>query len=127
MFGEKSSAAAQGPADLIQHIQAGKLKLLLPLSDKRWPIAPNVPTVLEKYGFFGMTYQSVYGPRGVSEHIRNKLQNAFKNAMGDPSFVEAASTFQVTTIYMSGKDYENLWKSYYDEMGKIIREMGLGK
>jgi hypothetical protein len=28
---------------------------------------------------------------------------------------------------MSGKDYEKLWKSQYDEMGKIIRALGLGK
>jgi tripartite-type tricarboxylate transporter receptor subunit TctC len=120
-------AVAQGPADVVPHIQAGKLKLLFALNDERWPIAPNVPTVLEKYGFFGLSLQGIYGPKGIPEPIREKLQEAFKKAMSDPSYVEGAKTLNVVAFYMNGKDYEKLWKSQYEEMGKIIRAIGLGK
>ena len=120
-------AVAQGPADVVPHIQAGKLKLLFALNDERWPIAPSVPTVLEKYGFYGLALQGIYGPKGIPEPIRGKLQDAFKKAMGDPSYVEGAKTLNVVAFYMNGKDYEKLWKSHYEEMGKIIRAIGLGK
>ena len=47
--------------------------------------------------------------------------------MSDPSYVELAKSHQVMVVYLSGKDYEKLWKSEYDEMGKIIKALGLGK
>ena len=120
-------AVAQGPADVAQHIEAGKLKLLLALNDNRWAIAPKVPTVQEKYGFYGLSLQSIFGPKGIPEPIKEKLHNAFKKAMSDPSYFEAAKSLNVDVFYMSGKDYEKLWKSQYDEMGRIIRDLGLGK
>ena len=126
-LGGHVNAAAQGPADVVPHIQAGKLKVLLALNDNRWEIAPKVPTVLEKYGFYGLSLQGVFGPKGMPEPIREKLQNVFKKAMSDPAYIEAAKTLNVVITYMGGKEYEKLWKSQYDEMGKIIRALGLGK
>lgn len=125
-LGGHINAVAQGPADVVPHIEAGKLKLLLALNDNRWEIAPKVPTVQEKYGFYGLSLQSIYGPKGISEPVKEKLHNAFKKAMNDPSYVEASKSLNVVIFYMSGKDYEKLWKSQYDEMGKIIRDLGLG-
>ena len=126
-LGGHISGVAQGPADVVQHIRSGKLKLLLALNDVRWEIAPDVPTVLEKYGFYGMSLQSIYGPKGISESVKGKLHNVFKKAMEDPSFVETAKALNVVLLYMSGKDYEKLWRPQYDEMGKIIKGLGLAK
>lgn len=125
--GHVNAVAASGPADVVQHIEAGNLRLLLALNDNRWPIAPNVPTVQEKYGFYGMSYQAIFGPKGIPENIREKLQNGFKKAMDDSSFVNGAKELQMVATYMSGKDYEKLWKSQYEVMGRIIRDLGLGK
>lgn len=127
LLGGHVNAAAQGPVDVIPHIQAGKLRFLLSLNDVRWPIAPNIPSMQEKYGFFGMSYESIYAPVGIAESVREKLEKAFKNAMNDPAFIEAAKAFNVVTVYMGGKEYEKMWKSHYEEMGKIIRELGLAK
>jgi tripartite-type tricarboxylate transporter receptor subunit TctC len=126
-LGGHVNAVAQGPADVVPQIQAGKLRFLLSLNDIRWPIAPNIPSILEKYGFFGMSYESIYAPVGISEPVREKLENAFKKATSDPAFVEAAKTLNVVTLYMGGKEYEKMWKSHYEEMGKIIKELGLAK
>jgi tripartite-type tricarboxylate transporter receptor subunit TctC len=126
-LGGHVSATAAGPADVIPHIEAGKLRLLFSFVDYRWPIAPNIPCALEKYGFWGETYKSIIGPAGMSGAIVDKLQNAFKKAIDDPVFVQLAKTLQFDRCYMSGKDYSKLWRSQYDEGGKIIRDMGLGK
>jgi tripartite-type tricarboxylate transporter receptor subunit TctC len=120
-------AVAQGPADVVPQVEAGKLKLLLSLSDQRFPIAPSAPAVKEKYGFYGLSLQGIFGPKGIPDPIREKLEKAFKRAMSDPAYVEAAKTLNVDITYLSGKDYEKLWKSQYEEMGRIIRSLGLGK
>jgi len=125
-LGGHINAVAQGPADVVQQIEAGKLRLLFALNDNRWAIAPKIPTVQEKYGFYGLSLQSSFGPKAMPEPIKEKLHNAFKKAMNDPSYIEAAKSLNVDIFYMSGKDYEKLWKSQYDDMGKIIRDLGLG-
>lgn len=125
-LGGHINAVAQGPADVFQHIEAGKLRLLLALNDNRWAIASKIPTVQEKYGFYGLSLQSIFAPKGIPDPIKEKLHNAFRKAMNDSSYIEAAKSLNVDIFYMSGKDYENLWKSQYDEMGRIIRDLGLG-
>lgn len=126
-LGGHVNAVAQGPVDLIPQIVAGKLRLILSLNDTRWQIAPNIPTTLEKYGFFGFNYKSIIGPKGMDDRIVAKLENAFKKAVDDPSYVQLCETIQAERYYMSGKDYSKLWRSEYDAMGKVIRDMGLGK
>lgn len=126
-LGGHVNGVAQGPADVVPQIEAGKLKLLLSLSDQRFPIAPKAPAVMEKYGFYGLSLQGIFGPKGIPDPIRDKLENVFKRAMSDPAYVEAAKTLNVDISYLSGKDYEKLWKSQYEEMGRIIRSIGLGK
>jgi tripartite-type tricarboxylate transporter receptor subunit TctC len=126
-LGGHVNAVAQGPVDLIPHIEAGKLRLILSLNDTRWKIAPNVPNTLEKYGFFGFNYKSIIGPKGMDDRIVEKIENAFKKAVDDPLYIQLCEAVQADRYYMSGKDYSKLWRSEYESMGKIIRDMGLGK
>ena len=110
-LGGHVNATAAGPADVIPHIEAGKLRLLFSFVDYRWPVAPNIPCALEKYGFGGETYKSIMGPVGVPDAIVEKLQNAVKKAVDDPVYVQLAKTLQFDRCYMSGKDYSKLWRS----------------
>lgn len=64
-------------------------------------------------------------PKGIPEPIRQKLEDVFKKAMEDPSFTEVMKQFNVQSTFMSGKEYSALWRSQYDEMGKVVRELGL--
>jgi len=126
-LGNHINAAAQGPADVIQYVQSGKLKILLALNDIRWPIVSNIPTVLEKYGFWGLSIQAIFGPKGIPEYIVEKVEKAIKKAVNDPSYLETAKELQVVTLYMGGKEYQKLWKAEYDQMGKAIKALGIGK
>jgi tripartite-type tricarboxylate transporter receptor subunit TctC len=112
--------------DEIPHIKAGKLKLLLTLDDKEWPGFPNVPSILEKgYNFYAITYMCLSAPKGVPEAIIKRLEAAFVKAKRDPSFIGTLEKFQVESGNLNGKEYSELWRSKYDEMGKIIKMLGL--
>jgi len=129
VLGGHADGTIQGSNDVIPHIKAGKLKLLLSFSDKRWIAVPHVPCVLEKgYDFYCLSINSIYGPKGIPEHIRQKLDSAFKKAMEDPSFIDLVKNqLYIEPHYWSGKEYSDLWRSQYDEMGKVIKELGLAE
>ncbi len=125
-LGGHTDAVAQAGVDVSPHVKAGKLKLLLTLGDKRWPVSPNAPTILEVgYDFFVPFFMALSAPRGIPESIIKKLENVFNKAKGDPSFIETMEKFQVEVGDLSGKAYSDLWRSKYDEMGKVIKVLGL--
>jgi tripartite-type tricarboxylate transporter receptor subunit TctC len=115
-----------GSANLIPFIEAGKLKLIFIISDKRWPSVPNVPTILEKgHDFYVLSYMGIYGPRGLPEPIRQKLDGAFKNAMKDPTFQQMIKEYYIEEAYLTGKEYTEKWKALYLAMGKTLNDLGL--
>lgn len=125
-LGGHTEGVAQSPLETGPHIKAGKLRPLLILTDSRVPDLPGVPTILEKgYKFTATTYMSVYGPKGLPEPIRQRLETVLKRAMEGPGYIAAANTFQLEPIFINGADYSAYWRPKYDEMGKVILALGL--
>jgi tripartite-type tricarboxylate transporter receptor subunit TctC len=125
-LGGHANAVTMGSVDLLPHIKAGKLRLLMSLNDFRWPPVPDVPNMLEKgYDFYALNFNTLIGPKEIPEQIRQKLENVFKDSLKDPSFIEFANKFGVEIQFMSGKDYSNLWRSKYSEREKIIKTLGI--
>lgn len=126
VLGGHADAVVQGSVDVVPHIQEGKLKMLLALNDSRWPDIPNVPHILEKgYNFYALSYISFYGPKGLQEPIRQKLEGVFRKSMKDPSYIELLKKFTLEGSDMGGKEYTALWRSKYEETGKVVKALGL--
>ena len=127
-LGGNTDAVVQGSVDEMPHVSVGKLRVLLTLEDKRWPALPNVPTILEKgFNFFAMSYMALDAPKGIPEPIVKKLESVFNKAKKDPSFVEALKKFHVDGGDLTGEEYSKLWRSKYEEMGKVIKTLGLSE
>jgi tripartite-type tricarboxylate transporter receptor subunit TctC len=110
---------------VLPYIKTGELKMLLALNENRWPEAPEVPTIFEKYKFCIPSYLGIYGPKEMPEAQRQKLETIFRNAMKDRSFIDTLNQGQIEIAYLGGKDYATKWKSRYQEMGKLLNSIGL--
>jgi tripartite-type tricarboxylate transporter receptor subunit TctC len=126
LLGGHIEAAIQGPTDILPHIQTGKLRLLLVLTDERWPSAPDVPAITEKGYKSTFSYCTIYGPKGLPDPIRSKLANALHKATQDPKFVELGRKLNIHLVYMDGKEYTKLLKERIGSFTKIIQDLGLG-
>ena len=125
-LGGHANATVGGNVDILSQVKAGKLKVIVILDDKRWSTVPGVPSILEKgYNFYVASYMSVLTPMGVPDAIIKKLEGVFDKAKKDPSFTKALEEFEVAAGTLSGKEYSALWRSQYDEIGKVIKTLGL--
>jgi tripartite-type tricarboxylate transporter receptor subunit TctC len=125
-LGGHVNAAVAGSSDLIPQVKAGKLKLLVIISGNRWSATPNVQTIVEKgHDFYLLSYVGIYGPKGLPEPIRQKLDRVFKNAMKDRAFQDMLKQYTIDEAYMTGKDYTAKWQSLYAPMGKLVNQLGL--
>lgn len=128
-LGGHAAAVSSSSLAMSGHIKEGKLRLLAVLDDTRWPEFPDVKTLLERgYDFFAISLGSVYGPKGLPESIRQRMEDVIKKSMKDPSYLEVVNRYQMgIPRFQSGKEYSDFWRSKYDEMGKVIKTLGLQK
>jgi tripartite-type tricarboxylate transporter receptor subunit TctC len=80
-----------GMSNILPHIEGGKLKALAVSTEKRNPLAPNVPTMQEA-GVPGYTSQGSFGlfaPTGTPRDIRDKIATDVAEILGRPDVKSA--------------------------------------
>jgi tripartite-type tricarboxylate transporter receptor subunit TctC len=80
----------ESPPNVLQHIKAGKLKILGITSAKRSDLLPDVPTIAEQgvAGYEIIQWFPVLGPPGMPKAIVDKLNAEINAIMKTPEFVE---------------------------------------
>lgn len=127
-LGEHVDICTQTPIASQGQIDAGKLRLLMVLTDAQWPGSPKTPNMPDKgYDFYAIGYISVIGPGKLPEPIRNRLENAFTKALKGPAYNEVIKKYGLDARSIPGKAYSDLWRKQYDSYGKVIKAAGLGK
>ncbi len=73
-------------ASTLQHVQAGKLKLLAVTNAKRSPILPNIPTMAEAgvAGYEVYEWNVLFAPAGTPEAVVTKLAAALQKTLDSP-------------------------------------------
>ncbi len=74
----------------LPYVQSGKIKVFGMLTEKRWPGAPDIPT-LDEQGFPGLTmpyWTGLWVRKGTPAEIVAKLNAAVVEAMADPAIVK---------------------------------------
>ena len=119
---------SQNPLDVVPYIKAGRLRLLVSLSDTRWEWVPDVPTARELgYNFDVGSWLALGTPKNTPAPILEKLRGVFKQAMNDPEFLDVMKKMYIPAVYRTPEEYKKLVTDGYQDMEKIIREIGLHK
>lgn len=113
-------------------LEAGQIRLLALLGENTRPEYPGTPT-LRDLGYDRpeipplSAFQSVAGPKGMPEEIVKKLEQAFTQAIKEPSFIKGLKDIRFPVVYRNSKEMAEYIADYYEFYGKILKEMGLVK
>lgn len=119
-------ALRQGEVDFTSAKEAdissmmSEVRVLGSFSDERLESMPDVPTLKES-GYYDKWYGSARAlvlPKGAPDNIVNFYREAFKNAMQDPKYLEAAEKAGVTTDYKDG----DATKALFDQQFQFVSE-----
>lgn len=101
--------------NILQHVNAGKLKAYAVTSDKRSPMLPNVPTTAEAgMPEFNLTvWFGLSAPKGTPRPIMEKLNKALNVALDDPNVVK-----QFADLGYDVAPPEKRSAAYFDEFYK---------
>lgn len=115
-------------ADLLPFLKSGEMRLLASSSADRWEQVPDVPTLKELgYDVAIASYMGMGAPKNIPDDRLQIISEAFKQAFNDPAFQDVMKKINTPSVYKTGQEYEQLVVNGYDEMKKVMAEMGITK
>jgi tripartite-type tricarboxylate transporter receptor subunit TctC len=124
LLGGHINAVTVSPPEGIEHVKAGKLKIIALFADKRFELFPDVPTVKEQGVNFVMgQWRGLAAPKGTPPDVIKKLHDAFKQGMADPVFQKNAKDMVVNLSYLGPEDFGKLMAADHEFYGKLVKEI----
>lgn len=112
---------------VVQHIKAGKLRLLAVCGDKRSATFPDVPTTAEAglptVRITGWT--GVIAPIGTPPEIINKLQREIARGLLTPEVKESLGAQGAEPVGSTPEQFATFIKAEQVKWGKVIKESGI--
>ena len=124
--GEVDAALIATPG-LLPHVQSGKIKALAVTSQKRSPMAPDVPTTAES-GLTGVEFEVLYllmAPAATPDAIIATLQKEISAALNAPDVRETLRTLDMTVLAESGAAADARLSRARDRYADTIRKAGI--
>jgi putative tricarboxylic transport membrane protein len=120
--------AFTGPDIALDHVRAGKARVLLTAAPNRYPSYKDAPTVKEAgLGETIMVYRGIAGPPQMPDYAVKKLAPAFKKAMDSDQFKKFVDDSMMQFSWMPTDEYKKHLERENDEWKERLKELDLLK
>jgi tripartite-type tricarboxylate transporter receptor subunit TctC len=111
----------------LQHVKAGKLRVLAATGDRRASSLPEVPTIAESGvpGFQAATWFGVLAPAGTPKDIVAKLNAEMVKALASPDLVEHLRNDGADVVGGTPEQFRAFLKSEVDRWGPVVKAAGI--
>jgi len=118
-------ALSTGPSTVIQHVKAGKLRVLASWGDKPLAALPDLPTLSESgYPAVFFQWSGLFAPAGTPEPVLAKLREAARATAADPRFVAAMATVETPIQYLDAPELARFWEADAQKLAEVVRKIG---
>ena len=109
-------------------LDSGQIRLVLLITEAHSPYYPKTPILKDLgYDIPVPTFLNVAGPKGMSDSVVKRLDEAFGKAMKQPGFQSGMKDLQLTPFYRNGRDLDAYVAANYEAFARLLREEGLIK
>ena len=115
-----------GPASVVAHVKAGKLRALAHWGDKPLVSMPEVPAL--KTGGYPVQFaqwSALFVPAGTPDSIVQRLRAAARKVAADPAVVQTISRAGSPIEYLDAPEFQAYWDADAKVMIDAVR--GIGK
>lgn len=121
ILGGRADFGIYGPGEVKAQIDAGKLRPLAVMAEKRFDGLKDIPTLKEK-GIDAVTgtYRGIAVPQQTPDAVTKILEDAVAKAVKDPKFVEFMNKSFLGIDYKNPAEYKQFLESDVKILGPII-------
>ncbi len=110
----------------LEHVKAGKLKLLAVTEAKRSPFLPDVPTVAETVpGYEMAVWYAAFGPPGLPKEIVAKLNGEISRALFLPEVKKRMDDIAVEVASSTPQELADRMRREAEKWGALIKSLGI--
>lgn len=112
----------------LSYMSDGRLRGLAMSGRARNPAAPDLPAIseivpgLEMLGWFGF-----FAPKGTPSAMIDRINAAVNRAMANPATEKQIKSLYIDAAPGTPADFARLWKSDYERLSSLIRELGIAQ
>jgi tripartite-type tricarboxylate transporter receptor subunit TctC len=126
ILGGHVDALASGPAVVLPHIKAGKLRPLAGWGEKRVAALPELPTFKElgypEAEFY--IWAGLFAPRGTPEPVLQRLRDATRAAVAEPEFKGAMDKLETPITFKQGEEFQRFFEADARRLAEGVRRVG---
>src|SRR6476469_8483242 len=125
LLGGHVDTLASGPAVVLPHIKAGKLRPLAGWGAKRIASLPDVPTFKELgYDIEFYIWAGLFAPRGTSPAVMKTIREAVKQAVNSVEFKTARDKIETPIEYLDTPEFQKFWDKDATMLADAIKRIG---
>ncbi|MBI4590941.1 MAG: tripartite tricarboxylate transporter substrate binding protein [Candidatus Rokubacteria bacterium] len=125
ILGGHVDALASGPAVVLPHIKAGKLRPLAGWGAKRVAALPDLPTFKELgYDIEFYIWAGVFAPSGTPAPVLKTLRDAVGHAVQESNFKAAMARLETPIAYMDAPEFQKFWDKDAKMLADAIKRVG---
>ncbi len=125
ILGGHVDTLASGPAVVIPHIKAGKLRPLAGWGAKRVASLPDVATFKELgYDIEFYIWAGLFAPRGTPEPVMKGIRDSVRQAVNTAEFKTAMEKLQTPIAYLDAPEFQKFWDKDAKMLTDAIKRIG---
>lgn len=125
LLGGQIDAVSSGPATVLQHVKAGKLRVLGHWGNGRLGTLPDVPALKDAgYDAEYAQWSGLFIPAATPEPVAQRLRAAARAAAMDPKVNEVILNAGSPILYQDTPDFEKYVQADAKRMAEVVRKIG---
>jgi len=125
LLGGQIQAVSSGPATVLQHVKAGKLRVLAHWGNAQLETMPDVPSLKSAgYNAEYAQWSGMFVPAHTPEAVVQRLRAAARAAANDPRVKETILKAGSPILYMDAPDFELYVKQDAVKMADVVKKIG---
>jgi tripartite-type tricarboxylate transporter receptor subunit TctC len=125
LLGGQVDALSTGPSTVLQHVKAGKVRVLASWGDHPLASLPQVKTLTESgYDAVFFQWSALFAPAGTPEPIVARLREAARVAAADSRFVSTLATVETPVQYLDAPEMRRFWEADARKLADAVQRVG---
>ena len=126
MLGNQIPAGVASLPDFIEHIKAGKVRMLAVMGKQRQALLPEVPTLAELglTGFDDLPYYGIFAPVGTPHEVTTRYAAAVEKALRQPQVLERLQNLGLSIEFMLPAALAERERAYSQSWAHLIQSSG---
>jgi tripartite-type tricarboxylate transporter receptor subunit TctC len=125
LLGGQIDAVSSGPATVLQHIKAGKLRVLAHWGNEKLASMPEVPSIKDSgLNVEYAQWSGLFIPSATPEPIAQRLRAAAKAAALDPKVNDVIKNAGSPIVYQDAPEFEKYVQADAKRMVDVVKRIG---